>query len=112
MQQGGDRRYANAPEDAVKALNALVSLRSGLALDGTAIMHKAFSQNAPVLRFNARADQSDRDEQQSFMMMFAGVIAGLRNPRPHKLIKDDPERVLEFIAYISLLAKLLNEATK
>jgi uncharacterized protein (TIGR02391 family) len=107
-----DRRYANALEDAVKALNALVSLRSGLALDGTAIMHKAFSQNAPVLRFNARTDQSDRDEQQSFMMMFAGAIAGLHNPRPHKLIKDDPERALEFIAYISLLAKLLIEATK
>ena len=56
-----DGRYANALEDAVNALNALVTLRSGLALDGTAIMHKAFSQNAPVLRFNARADQSDRE---------------------------------------------------
>jgi hypothetical protein len=54
------------------------------------------------------ADQSDRDEQKGFMMMFSGAVAGLRNPRAHKLIKDDPERALEFIAYVSLLAKLLD----
>jgi hypothetical protein len=43
-------------------------------------------------------DASDRDEQRGFMMMFGGAAAGLRNPRAHKLIKDDPERALEFIA--------------
>ena len=46
------------------------------------------------------------------VMMFAGAVAGLRNPRAHKLIKDDPERALEFIAYVSLLAKLLDGANK
>jgi hypothetical protein len=35
--------YANAIEDAVKALNALVRLCSGLELDGTALMQSAFS---------------------------------------------------------------------
>ncbi len=44
------------------------------------------------------------------MMMFAGAVAGLRNPRAHKFVNDDPERALEFIAYISLLAKLLDSA--
>jgi hypothetical protein len=38
------------------------------------------------------------------MMMFSGAVAGLCNPRAHNLIKDDPERVLEFIAFVSLLA--------
>jgi hypothetical protein len=46
------------------------------------------------------------------MMMFSGAVAGLRNPRAHRLIQDDPERALEFIAFVSLLAKLLDAAKK
>ena len=108
-----DEHYANAIEDAVKALNALVRLRSGKDdLDGMSLMQHVFSPNKPVLRFNALADQSDKDEQQGFMMMFAGAVAGLRNPRSHRLIKDDAERALEFIAYVSLLAKLLDGAER
>ena len=45
------------------------------------------------------------------MMMFSGAVAGLRNPRAHSFIEDDPERALEFIAFVSLLAKLLDEAS-
>lgn len=104
--------YANAIVDAVIALNELVRKRSGLELDGATLMQTAFSPNKPVLCFNALADESDRNEQQGFMMMFSGSVAGLRNPRAHKLIKDDPERALEFIAFVSLLAKLLDGAKK
>jgi uncharacterized protein (TIGR02391 family) len=107
-----DGHYANAVEDAVKALNAWVRLRSGVELDGTSLMQKVFSPNTPVLRFNDLLDLSDRDEQQGFMMMFSGAVAGLRNPRAHKIIKDDPERALEFIAFVSLLAKLVDEAKR
>jgi uncharacterized protein (TIGR02391 family) len=107
-----DGHYANAIEDAVKALNALVRMRSGETIDGMPLMEKVFSPKAPILRFSALADQSDKDEQLGFMKMFAGAVAGLRNPRAHKLIKDDPERALEFIAFVSLLAKLLDGAIK
>jgi uncharacterized protein (TIGR02391 family) len=107
-----DGHYANAVEDSVKALNLLVRLRSSLEFDGVPLMQKAFSPNAPVLKFNALSDQSDRDEQLGFMNMFSGAVSGLRNPRAHKFVKDDPERALEFIAFVSLLAKLLDEAEK
>ena len=105
--------YANAVEDAVKALNALVRLNSGIHdKDGTQLMEFVFSAKAPILKFNSVADQSDIDEQRGFMMMFSGAVAGLRNPRAHKIIKDSPEKALEFIAFISLLAKLADGATK
>lgn len=58
------------------------------------------------MKFNDLSDQSDRDEQKGFMMMFSGAVSGLRNPRAHGFINDDPERALEFIAFVSLLAKL------
>jgi uncharacterized protein (TIGR02391 family) len=104
--------YANAIEDAVKALNGLVRMRSGKELDGADLMKTVFSPKNPVLRFNDLMDRPDQDEQEGFMMMFSGAVAGLRNPRAHKLIKDDPERALEFIAFVSLLAKLLDGAKK
>lgn len=106
-----DGHYSNAVEAAVKGLNGLVRLRSGLEVDGTTLMEQAFSPKNPVLKFNALADQSDTDEQRGFMMMFSGAVSGLRNPRAHKFINDDPERALEFIAFVSLLAKLLDGAT-
>jgi uncharacterized protein (TIGR02391 family) len=108
-----DGHYANAIGDAVKALNARVRLRSGVDdKDGTTMMETVFSPKNPVLKCNALADQSDIDEQRGFMMMFSGAVAGLRNPRAHKIIQDDPERALEFIAFVSLLAKLVDKAKK
>lgn len=108
-----DGHYANAIEDSVKALNALVRLYSGVDdKDGMPLMEFVFSPKGPVLKFNNLADQSDLDEQRGFMMMFSGAVAGLRNPRAHKIIKDDPEMALEFIAFVSLLAKLADKATK
>jgi uncharacterized protein (TIGR02391 family) len=95
----------------VKVLNALVRMRSGVDdQDGTTLMERVFSPRNPILKFNALADQSDRDEQKGYMMLFSGAVTGLRNPRAHKLIQDDAERALEFIAFVSLLAKLLDGA--
>ena len=106
-----DGHYANAVEASVKALNGLVRLRSGLEFDGSTLMERAFNPSNPTLKFNVLADQSDRDEQKGFMMLFSGAVAGLRNPRAHGFIEDDPERALEFIAFVSLLAKLLDGAS-
>ncbi|MET4233751.1 uncharacterized protein (TIGR02391 family) [Bradyrhizobium sp. LA6.10] len=108
-----NKHYANAIEDAVKALNAFVRLRSGVEdRDGIKLMEFVFSVKNPVLAFNDLRNDSDEDEQKGFMMMFSGAVAGLRNPRAHRLVQDDPERALEFIAFISLLAKLVDGAKR
>ena len=108
-----DGYYANAVEDACKALNLLVKLRSGRDdLDGTSLMQEVFSAKNPTLAFNDLQTQSDHDEQQGLMFLFAGTILAFRNPRAHELILDDPERALETIGFISLLAKLLDQAKK
>ena len=75
-------------------------------------MEFVFSVKNPVLAFNDLRNDSDKDEQKGFMMMFSGAVAGLRNPRAHRLVQDDPERALEFIAFISLLAKLVDGAKR
>ena len=108
-----DGHYASAVEDAMKALNGLVRLNSGIDdKDGTQLMETVFSPKNPVLKINGLADQSDMDEQKGFMNLFSGAVSGLRNPRAHKIIKDDPEMALDFIAFISLLAKFADKASK
>lgn len=108
-----DGHYADAVENAMKALNSLVRLNSGVEdRDGEKLMQYAFGGKSPVLKVNKLADQSDQDEQRGFMYLFSGAVAGLRNPRAHKIIKDDPEMALEFIAFISLLAKFADKAEK
>ncbi|MFX8164833.1 TIGR02391 family protein, partial [Acinetobacter baumannii] len=62
--------------------------------------------------FNELKDENDRNEQKGFMMMLSGAVAGLQNPRAHRLVQDDPERALEFIAFVSLMAKLVDEAKR
>ena len=108
-----DGHYSNAIEDSVKDLNALVRLNSGVDdRDGPSLMEYVFSPKSPLLKFNNLADESDLNEQKGFMMMFSGAVAGLRNPRAHKIIKDDAEMALEFISFVSLLAKLADRAKK
>lgn len=108
-----DGHYANAIEDACKALDLLVQKRSGRCdLSGTDLMLNVFSPNKPTLRFNDLLTESDRSEQQGMMFLYAGVMLALRNPRAHGLLQDTPEGALEYVAFVSLLAKALDRARR
>lgn len=75
-------------------------------------MERVFSPSKPILVFNNLQTESDKNEQKRMMMLFSGAVTGLRNPRAHEFIQDAPERALEFIAFISLLATLTEIAKK
>lgn len=104
-----DGHYANAVEDACKALDRLVKMRSKrFDLSGTDLMQHVFSLKAPVLAFNSLESETDRSEQQGMMFLYAGAMLALRNPRAHDLIEDGPETALEYIGFLNLLAKALD----
>ena len=108
-----DGHYANAVEDACKVLDSMVKMRSGKHnLSGTELMQVAFSPKAPLLAFNDLNSETDHSEQQGMMFLYAGAMLALRNPRAHELIEDDPVQALEHIAFLSLLCKSLNRATR
>jgi uncharacterized protein (TIGR02391 family) len=105
--------YANAVEDACKALDALVKCRSGVAqTSGTDLMQQVFSPRGPVLRFNELSTETDRSEQHGMMFLYAGAMLALRNPRAHGLIPDEPKRALEYINFLNLLANLLDRTKR
>ncbi len=108
-----DGHYSNAVEDACKVLNGLVKLRSGVSdKSGTELMQYVFKVNNPILKFNQLNTETEKSEQQGMMFLYAGAMLAMRNPRAHELIEDDPEKTLEYIAFISLLAKSLDKANR
>ena len=108
-----DGHYANAVEDACKVLEGLVKIRSGNHdLTGTKLMQHVFSPDKPALKFNDLASDTDKSEQQGMMFLYSGAILALRNPRAHEIVEDDPETALEYIVFLSLLAKSLDRTKR
>ena len=107
-----DGHYANAVEDAVKALIKYVKEKSGADEDGKNLMQHVPSKNRPVLKFNELKTESDKNEQEGYMYLFTGAVVGFRNPRVDDLKTDDPETALEMIAFISFLSKLVDRANR
>jgi hypothetical protein len=46
------------------------------------------------------------------MFLFKGAMLGLRNPRAHSLRTDEAERAIEYIAFLSMLAKIADDAKR
>jgi uncharacterized protein (TIGR02391 family) len=108
-----DGHYRQAVLDASIALVNFVKEKSRRHdLDGAPLMSTVFSANNPVLAFNALADPTDKDEQQGMMHLFIGAVLALRNPRAHSVFDDSPEMALDYIAFLSMLAKRLDTATR
>jgi uncharacterized protein (TIGR02391 family) len=109
-----NKHYSQAIFEAFKKINIMVKVKSDRSdLDGKALMLTVFSVNNPILKFNRLKTQSDRDEQEGFMHLFAGAIMGIRNPKGHEIvIQKDMTRTLSYLSFASLLCHLLNEARK
>lgn len=108
-----DGHYANAVEDACKVLDMLVKLRSMRAdPSGTELMQLVFSPNSPILKFNDQTNASEKSEQQGMMYLYAGAMLALRNPRAHGLVNDHPERAIEYLSFLSMLAKALDRTRR
>lgn len=98
---------------ASKALINYVKERSGRHdLDGTSLVRAVFSKNAPVLAFNALADQTDLDEQEGMMHLFEGAVLAIRNPGGHSFPEGSEQRAIEYISFLSLLAYRVQEAKR
>ncbi len=108
-----DGHYAQAIFEAFKRVNNMVKEKADRQEDGRTLMLKVFSPNAPILKFNELLNQSERDEQEGFMYLFAGAITGIRNPKAHENIKQkDKQRAIEYLVFASFLCKRLAETRK
>ena len=107
-----NKHYPESTMAAFKKINNMVKRKSGLnSEDGKSLMLKAFSKNSPILKLNPLLSQSDEDEQEGFMHLFAGSIQGIRNPRAHEELKQNPWITIEYLCLASVLAKIIDKST-
>jgi uncharacterized protein (TIGR02391 family) len=108
-----DGHYANAVEDACKVLEVLVKVRTTRTdPGGTELMQLVFSPKAPILKYNEQQTESEKSQQQGMMYLFAGAMLAIRNPRAHGLVNDHPARAVEYLSFLSMLAKSLDNTTR
>ncbi len=109
-----DGYYARSVEEAFKCVNNHVKAKSGLTSeDGDGLMRKAFSPAKPALKLNRLKSISQKSEQRGYMDLFAGGMAGIRNPRAHEhRLQDDPVSALEMLSLANHLMRKLGAATK
>jgi uncharacterized protein (TIGR02391 family) len=93
-----DGHYARAVEEAFKCVNNTVKAKAKLAQDGYDLMNQAFSEKNPILRLNNLQTVSEKNEQAGYLLIFGGVMRGIRNPRAHEhLLRDEPGPALEML---------------
>jgi len=108
-----DGHYARAVEEAYKCLNNTVKIKSRLSKDGQELMTQAFSVKSPILRLNDLKTDSQKNEQVGYMFIFAGCMAGIRNPRAHEHeLWDSPDVALEMLAWANHLMRVVHKAKR
>jgi uncharacterized protein (TIGR02391 family) len=107
-----DGHYKQAALEAYIRVIDQVKAVSGLSEDGDSLMNKAFGadKQAPVIQFNTLSTGAEFDEQRGIMYLFKGIV-GLRNSKAHSnRLFNDPSRAHEYLAFSSLLLRLLEIA--
>lgn len=105
-----DGHYTDAIFRAFTEVNNFVKAKTGLELDGKALMSQVFRIENPVIKLNELRTKSERDEQEGFMFLFMGAMEGIRNPKAHdNIIQKDPLKTLEYLALASLLMRRAEE---
>ncbi len=102
--------YADAVEWALKVVAKEVRRRTGLKIDGSDLMHRAFSPSKPHLIFEDPIPSTQLSMQQGYMEVFAGAMTGIRNPKAHGMVQLDRRRCIHFLFLASLLLCKLDEA--
>jgi uncharacterized protein (TIGR02391 family) len=95
------------------AVNLRVKELSGRRdLDGYDLMAQVFRPGAPVLVLADLAEETGRNIQAGYHLIFMGVMAAIRNPNAHELFDHmDEDEALEQLGLASLLMRRLDEAT-
>lgn len=106
-----DGHCAEATFEVLKFLDKKVSALSGKNESGKALMNQVFSSTAPVLKLTPMSTESQREEQDGYRFLFAGIMTAIRNPRGHEFnMSDDPDVCLDHLSFASMLIRRLEES--
>lgn len=105
--------YADAVLSAFREVNSyvkdIVKRKTGKELDGSSLMHTAFSPNNPVIVLDDLSTDSGRNIQQGYMEIFSGAMTGIRNPKAHENMDIEEIPAKHRIYLASLLMTKIDE---
>jgi len=105
--------YFHAVFEAAKAYNVAVKNKSGLSdLDGQSLMNKAFSSQNPVIWLTLCKTETEKNIQDGYRFIAAGLMSAIRNPTAHEPALSFPigrEDALDILSLISYLFRWLDK---
>jgi uncharacterized protein (TIGR02391 family) len=102
--------YTHAIRDAMAVVTATLRDRSGLDIDGEALVGSAFgfkNYKPPLIKIHALQTQTEKDIQRGLMRVLQGMYALVRNPRSHEKLDDSQETADSIIIFINYLIGLM-----
>ena len=108
-----DRHYSQAIFEAVKVLEKEIKTKSKIRNKiGVELVNKAFNKDHLIIKIVEGEEQEQIDEREGFRFLYMGTFLGIKNPKSHDIPNlSDPAQALEYLSFISLLMKRLDEST-
>ncbi len=103
--------YFHAVQEAAKSLTDRISEETGIALDGTPLIERAFSTSAPAVVINTLRTSSEQNEHRGIKEMILGINYAVRNVTAHEMrIKWDINEMdaVNILSIISAMHKILD----
>jgi uncharacterized protein (TIGR02391 family) len=106
-----DGHYRESVFNAIVGIFDFVREKTGLDLDGAALVGEAFSLEHPLLAIGDLGTESGKNEQKGFIQILQGVYLGIRNPKAHTLTSDlNEHKAAQYLVMASLFARRIDEA--
>ena len=108
--------FADAVEASYKEINSRIKeevrQRTGKVLDGADLMNNAFSLNNPIIVLEDLQSEDGQNIQKGYMMMFAGAMIGIRNPKAHSNDDTEPSEAMRLIQIAGHLFSIFDTAVR
>ena len=107
-----DGHYSQAIFEALKLLENEIKQKSGVKRKiGERLVNEVFNEDDPIILINSGKNDEDVDERRGFRFLFMGAFIGIKNPKSHSIQKlNDVTKAMEYLSFISLLLKRLEES--
>lgn len=103
--------YFHAVFEAAKGLAQRIRDMTGVQADGSRLIDRVFSIEAPILAFNTLQTETEKSQHKGFAALLKGCFAAVRNPLAHepKILWQGEDDAADYLSLISLLHRKLDQ---
>ncbi|CDI05153.1 TIGR02391 family protein [Candidatus Nitrosotenuis uzonensis] len=108
-----NKHYSQAIFEAVKVLEMEIKTKSRIRDKiGVNLVNHVFNKDHPTIKIVEGDESAQIDEREGFRFLYMGAFLGIKDPKSHSTPNlEDSAKALEYIAFLSLLMKRLDEAS-